>query len=75
MIKLLHLIFLYEQSQIVSFAKQGGYLVILGLLSQEQDTVTNVVVKYMAKWIQKVEREEECEDSDDPECLFSSSDF
>lgn len=51
LVKLLHLIFLYQQSQMVSFAKKGGFETVLGLLSLEDKAVTDTIIKYMAKWL------------------------
>ena len=37
--------------------------------------MTSIVIKYLTKWLQVIEMEEDGDDSDDPERLTSKSDF
>ena len=52
LIKLLHLIFVYQEAQMVCYAEQEGFLTILHLLKLENELVTEIVLKYFAKWFQ-----------------------
>lgn len=49
-------------------------MTFLNLLELDNELVTEIVLKYLAKWLE-VDEQENHEDSDDPERIISTSDF
>lgn len=64
-LNLLHIIFHYDNMQIINFAKKDRFSCLLTLLDcDHQANASDIVIKYMAKWLQ-VEMENFDDDSED----------